>query len=73
MIGLTPGYQLADLTSAVKQRMAAVAEIYQRVIYQQQASRSFLPAQGDFQLRGQVEGSILDPSPQQFFCVRANS
>src|SRR6266568_2817345 len=35
MIGLTPGYQLADLTSAVKQRMAAVAEIYQRVIYQQ--------------------------------------
>jgi len=65
MIGLTPGYQLADLTSAVKQRMAAVAEIYQRVIYQQQASRSFLPAQGDFQLRSRMESSILDPTHSQ--------
>jgi glutamate-ammonia-ligase adenylyltransferase len=65
MIGLTPGYQLADLSLAVKQRMAAVAEIYQRVIYQQQASRSFLPAQGDFQLRSRMESSILDPTHPQ--------
>jgi glutamate-ammonia-ligase adenylyltransferase len=65
MIGLTPGYQLADLTSAVKQRMAAVAEIYQRVIYQQQGSRTFLPAQGDFQLRSRMESSILDPTYSQ--------
>ena len=65
MIGLSPGYQLADLTSAVKQRMAAVAEIYQRVIYQQQASRSFLPAQGDFQLRSWMESAILDPTHPQ--------
>ena len=65
MIGLSPGYQLADLTSAVKQRMAAVAEIYQRVIYQQQASRSFLPAQGDFQLRSWMESTILDPTHPQ--------
>src|SRR6266536_1318011 len=65
MAGLTPAHQLAELTSAVKERMAAVAAIYQRVIYQQQASRNFPTPQGDFQLRGQVEGSILDPSPQQ--------
>src|SRR5262249_21646908 len=32
MAGLTPTFQLADLTSAVKERMAAVAAIYQRVI-----------------------------------------
>src|SRR5262249_50803437 len=55
-------YQLADLTSAVRERMAAVAEIYQRVIYQQQASRDFLPASGDFQLRSRLESAILDPS-----------
>src|SRR5438874_2831247 len=65
MAGLTPAHQLVDLTSTVKERMAAVAAIYQRVIYQQQASRNFPTPQGDFQLRGQVEGSILDPSPQQ--------
>ena len=65
MIGFSPGYQLADLSSAVKQRMAAVAEIYQRVIYQQQASRSFLPAQGDFQLRSWMESAILDPTHPQ--------
>src|SRR5438270_3939090 len=36
MSGLTPGYNLTDLTTSVQQRMAAVAEIYQRVIFQQQ-------------------------------------
>ena len=65
MIGFSPGYQLADLSSAVKQRMAAVAEIYQRVIYQQQASRSFLPVPGDFQLRSWMESTILDPTHPQ--------
>ena len=65
MAGLTPAHQLVDLTSAVKERMAAVSAIYQRVIYQQQASRNFPAPQGDFQLRAQAEGSVLDPSPQQ--------
>jgi glutamate-ammonia-ligase adenylyltransferase len=65
MAGLTPAHQLVDLTSAVKERMAAVSAIYQRVIYQQQASRNFPTPQGDFQLRAQAEGSVLDPSPQQ--------
>src|SRR5439155_25126002 len=54
-----------DLPSPVKQRMAAGAAIYQRVIYQQQASRSFLPAQGDFQLRSWMESTILDPTHPQ--------
>jgi len=65
MAGLTPAHQLVDLTSAVKERMAAVSAIYQRVIYQQQASRNFPAPQGDFQLRAQAEGLALDPSPQQ--------
>ena len=65
MDGLTPAHQLVDLTSAVKERMAAVSAIYQRVIYQQQGSRDFPTPQGDFQLRAQTEGSVLDPSPQQ--------
>ena len=65
MAGLTPAHQLVDLTSAVKERMAAVSAIYQRVIYQQQGSRDFPTPQGDFQLRAQAEGSVLDPSPQQ--------
>src|SRR5207249_7011614 len=64
-IWLTPAHQLVDLTSAVKERMAAVSAIYQRVIYQQQGSRDFPTPQGDFQLRAQAEGSVLDPSPQQ--------
>src|SRR5262249_9509683 len=65
MAGLTPTFQLADLTSAVKERMAAVAAIYQRVIYQQQASRSLQPVAGEVQLRSQLETSMLDPSQPQ--------
>src|SRR5881227_1315845 len=37
MAGLTPGYRLSNLVSSVRDRMQAVADIYQRVIYQQQA------------------------------------
>src|SRR5258708_23874540 len=36
MEGLAPRHKLADLTAAIRERMTAVAEIYQRVIYQQQ-------------------------------------
>ena len=37
MSGLAPGYNVSELASSVRERMAAVAQIYQRVIYQQQA------------------------------------
>lgn len=51
MSGLTPGYNLADLTVSVRQRMAAVAEIYQRVIYQQQTVMPQGENEDEFQLR----------------------
>jgi glutamate-ammonia-ligase adenylyltransferase len=51
MYGLTPGYSLSELTSSVRERMAAVAEIYQRVIYQQQAVTPEQKNDDEFQLR----------------------
>ena len=51
MSGLTPGYTLADLTVSVRERMAAVAEIYQRIIYQQQTAITPQENEDEFQLR----------------------
>src|SRR5581483_5011855 len=51
MAGLTPGYRLGDLRIAVQERMAAVAEIYNRVIYQQQVRTPQLEQEGEFQLQ----------------------
>ena len=52
MESLSPGdYRLPDLAAAVRQRMAAVAEIYQRVIYNQEVHRPREPEAGEFQLR----------------------
>lgn len=56
-------YKIADLHSTVRERMSAVAGIYQRIIYQQQAHRSFERAQ-DFQLRSAV-ASASEQSHQQ--------
>jgi [glutamine synthetase] adenylyltransferase / [glutamine synthetase]-adenylyl-L-tyrosine phosphorylase len=47
-------YRLANLVEVVKQRMTAVAEIYQRIIYQQQ-SRTLNDAPGKFELGGTAE------------------
>lgn len=63
MSGLTPGYRLADLSTSVRERMMAVAEIYQRVIYQQQARRPVEQKEGEFQLQVQIE--TADHSNQQ--------
>ena len=65
MAGLTPGYRLGDLNAAVRERMTAVAEIYQRVIYQQQARGSLLPAVDDFRLRSVPEAFSAEQSHQQ--------
>jgi glutamate-ammonia-ligase adenylyltransferase len=65
MTGLTPGYRLTDLAVSVRERMAAVAEIYQRVIYQQQARGSLLPATDDFRLQSRAEAFTAEQSNQQ--------
>jgi len=65
MLGLTPGYSLADLNTSARQRMAAVAEIYQRVIYQQQAVRPQQEKEGEFQLQVLSGIAIADQSNQQ--------
>ena len=66
MESLAPGdYRLSDLATAVRQRMTAVAEIYQRVIYNQEAHWPQEPAADEFQLRSLPEASVTDQSNQQ--------
>jgi glutamate-ammonia-ligase adenylyltransferase len=65
MAGLTPGYRLTDLRAAVKERMNAVAEIYNRVIYQQQARTADVEKTGDFTLQARSEVPAVDASNQQ--------
>ena len=56
MTGLTPGYRLvANLSAAVVEQMSAVAEIYQRVIYQQQSARPLIAAEGEFRLQSRSQ------------------
>src|SRR5258708_3545516 len=58
MESLAPGdYRIADLTVSVQERMASVAEIYQRVIYHQEAHRP-QQAAGEFQLRSLPEAGV---------------
>lgn len=65
MSGLTPGYSLSDLTISVRQRMAAVAEIYQRIIYQQQAVTPQPENDNEFQLRTLSAIATADQSHQR--------
>lgn len=65
MAGLTPGYPLENISTAVRERMNAVAEIYQRVIYQQQARGTLLPATDEFRLQSQAETFTAEQSHQQ--------
>lgn len=65
MSGLAPGYRLADLVACVRERMAAVAEIYQRVIYQQEGRGSRLPAADEFRLQSGAESFTAGQSNQQ--------
>jgi glutamine synthetase adenylyltransferase len=65
MDGLVAGIaRIHDLRATVQQRMASVADIYQRVIYQQQTREVLQPQEGDeFQLQGTTDG-IADQSNQ---------
>lgn len=66
MEGLAPGYRTADLITAVRERMAAVAQIYQRIIYQQQSrSTPVSSGEGVFQLRSGSESPTIDQSHRQ--------
>ncbi len=58
-------YRLGDLVATVQRRMAAVAEIYQRIIYQQQTQRHQEIGEAEFRLRSLLEPSIADQSNQQ--------
>jgi [glutamine synthetase] adenylyltransferase / [glutamine synthetase]-adenylyl-L-tyrosine phosphorylase len=66
MEGYAPGdYRNADLVTMVEQRMAAVAEIYRRIIYQQQSRRHREALDAPFELRGPLEPGAADQSNQQ--------
>jgi len=66
MEGYAPGeYLVADLATVVQRRMAMVAEIYQRVIYQQQTLTIGAARDPQFQLRSPPEPGPPDQSMQQ--------
>jgi [glutamine synthetase] adenylyltransferase / [glutamine synthetase]-adenylyl-L-tyrosine phosphorylase len=66
MEGYAPGeYRVADLSSIVRRRMAAVAEIYQRIIYHQQTRGRHNESGAEFELRGTLERATADQSHQQ--------
>ena len=54
-----------NLVSVVQRRMAAVAEIYQRIIYQQQTRGRQQAAGAEFKLLSALEPATSEPSGQQ--------
>src|SRR5439155_9552936 len=66
MEGLVPGEdRLSDLPNRVRTRMRAVAEIYRRIIYHQQAQHAHEPQATEFQLTATLEPSAADATAQQ--------
>ncbi len=66
MEGYAPGESAeSDLEKTVRRRMAAVAEIYRRIIYQQQTRSLRDAADVEFQLRSTPEPTTADQSNQQ--------
>jgi glutamate-ammonia-ligase adenylyltransferase len=66
MEGYAPGeYRAGDLASIVRRRMAAVAEIYQRIIYQQQTRGRRQEPDTEFKLLNALEPATPDQSSQQ--------
>ena len=57
--------QRLDFASEVRQRMAAVAEIYQRIVYQQQEWEHREGTAGEFQLHAGAEPTSAERSSQQ--------
>ncbi|HUK23856.1 MAG TPA: hypothetical protein VLV49_04695 [Terriglobales bacterium] len=65
MEGYVPGEsRVADLQDLVRRRMEAVAQIYQRVIYQQQARQRHEAPDAPFELHAAAEVGVADQSSQ---------
>jgi glutamate-ammonia-ligase adenylyltransferase len=65
MEGYAPGeYRVGDLATMVKRRMGVVAEIYQRIIYQQQTRGRRQLRDTEFKLLGAPEPATADQSGQ---------
>lgn len=64
MESLSPDYRLDDLSSAIRERMAVVALIYNRIIYQQQ-SRPGAEFSSDFQLQSSPATPGVDQTYEQ--------
>jgi glutamate-ammonia-ligase adenylyltransferase len=58
-------YYVEDLVAAVRRRMEAVTEIYQRIIYHQQTRRRQEIPEAEFQLLSSLEPGASDQSNQQ--------
>ncbi len=58
-------YEITDLAATVRRRMAAVAEIYQQVIYQQQSRVQIASPDAAFQLESEPATNGPDQSNQQ--------
>jgi glutamate-ammonia-ligase adenylyltransferase len=58
-------YQIMELVNTVQRRMAAVAEIYQRIIFQQQARSQVESPDTGFKLNSRPELTSSDQSNQQ--------
>jgi glutamate-ammonia-ligase adenylyltransferase len=66
MENFMPGHDKAgDLRALVQYRMAVIAQIYQRIIYQQQTHRSLAAPEEEFQLQTRAEAAVADQSHQQ--------
>src|SRR5947207_14054707 len=66
MEAYAPGQdRVDDRTGVVRQRMSGVAEIYQRIIYQQQTRRRRDAPDAEFELRSTIEPATADHSNQQ--------
>jgi glutamate-ammonia-ligase adenylyltransferase len=66
MEGYVPGeYRTTDLVTLVERRMVAVADIYRRVIYQQQSRKQQEAPDAPFELRGSVELGAAEQSNRQ--------
>ncbi|MGH9504023.1 MAG: hypothetical protein ACRD20_14320 [Terriglobales bacterium] len=66
MEGYAPGeHRAGNLASIVKRRMMSVAEIYQRIIYQQQTRGQQQASGAEYKLTSALEPATSDPSSQQ--------
>src|SRR5579864_49679 len=58
-------YRVADLSAVVRERMAVVAGIYQRIIYQQQTHSALDAEEAEFRLQSRAEDAGAEQSHQQ--------